>query len=340
MPAAPPTAATVAVITYCRPDLVRTCLTHLAAQTRPPDAVLVVDSSPDRRTEAVVADFPGTAYLRNEAGAGTMATSRAIALAATRTDVLAFVDDDAFADADWLEQLLRPYADPSVAAVGGRQRRGQTGEETPTGEPIGRLLPDGRLTGGFTAVLDDDLEVDHLLGANMSVRVSAVRALGGIHDHYPGTCLREESDMFLRLRRAGHRVVYTPSAVVTHVAAPYARGRRFDLRYQYYGQRNHVVLLSRTYGGPLTRRYLASALRAEVAGGLGAGVRRLAGGVGGTGGVDGGDAGTGDAGTGRAGLRARGRGAAGAFVRAAVAAAGLVGGVLAAARLRWTDGAP
>ena len=64
--------------------------------------------------------------------------------------------------------------------------------------------------------------MDHLLGANMSIRSQVLLDLGGIRDYYPGTCLREESDMFLRVRAAGHRIVYTPRAVVTHVAAPYA----------------------------------------------------------------------------------------------------------------------
>ena len=102
-----------------------------------------------------------------------------------------------------------------------------------------------------------------MLGANMSMRTRVARELGGIRDLYPGTCLREDTDMPLRMRRAGKRVVYTPFAAVRHVAGDYAKGRRFDARYRYYGARNHVVLLATAlgYSDPHFRRYLGTAAR-------------------------------------------------------------------------------
>lgn len=240
--------AAVAVVTYGRPTFVRACLEHLVAQSRPADQIFVVDASPDDLTRREVSSFPGVTYLRSEAGLGTTATSRGVALRATSCDVLAFVDDDAYADSDWLACLLVPYADPTVAAVGGLTRNGQPGELTEGVDTIGQLTPEGKLLGFFAADPGRDLDVDHLIGANMSIRVATARAIGGIRDYYPGTCLREESDILLRLGRAGHRIVYTPAAAVTHVAAPHPRGRRFNLRYHYYGHRNHVVLLTSTLG--------------------------------------------------------------------------------------------
>ncbi len=253
----------VVVATFNRPDNVRICLEHLARQSRRPDEIVVVDSSPHRLTADVVAAFPGVRYLRNEAGRGTTATSRAIGVAATGSDIVAFVDDDAYAEPDWLENLVARYADPSVAVVGGRASNGRPGEESEGLDAVGRLLPDGTLTGNFAADTGHDLDVDHVLGANMSVRRAALEQVGGIVDLYPGTCLREESDFVLRLGRAGHRVVYTPAAVVRHVAATYARGRRFDVRYTFYGHRNHVVLLSHAFGmgDPILRRFYGTALR-------------------------------------------------------------------------------
>lgn len=238
----------VVVATYNRPDHVRTCLEHLRRQTVPPDEIVVVDASPSRLTRAVVDTFPGVRYLRNDRGPGTTATSRAIGVAEVTSDIVAFVDDDAYAEPTWLEGILAPYADPRVGAVGGRAANGQPGEEDEGTDRIGRFLDDGSLTGYFAADPGRDVDVDHLLGANMSVRRSALDSIGGIHDHYPGTCLREETEPVLRLRLAGSRVVYTPAALVHHVAGPYAKGRRFDLRYTYYAQRNHVVLLARTVG--------------------------------------------------------------------------------------------
>jgi len=312
--------ATVVVATYLRPDHVGTCLEHLSRQTTRPHEVIVVDASPDARTEQVVSRYPGVRYLRNPRGAGTLATSRAIALEVAGGEVIAFLDDDAYARPDWLEHLLRPYLDERVAAVGGRALNGQKGEETAGVGEIGRLREDGRLTGHFAAHPGGVVDVDHMLGANMSFRRSVACELGGIHDYYPGTCLREDADMPLRMRLAGHRVVYMPDAVVEHVAGPYARGRRFDLRYDYYGQRNHLVLLSRTVGvrSPYFRHYLRSGLR-EISQDLGRARRSL---------VDSAQ------GHDHAGLR----GVGGGVSRAAVKVAGLMSGGVQVVRLRMSEG--
>lgn len=255
--------ASVVIATYRRPAFVEECLDHLERQSVPPERIIVVDASPDHETRDVVSRHPGVEYRRNERGIGATATSRAIGVTDLEEDVVAFIDDDAFAEPDWLERLLEPYDDPAVAAVGGRALNGQPGEEHDGLGRIGLLLPDGRLTGHFAADPGRVLDVDHMLGANMSVRMSVVRELGGIRDFYPGTCLREETDIALRIRRAGLRIVYTPFATVRHVAGVYARGRRFDTRYRYFGARNHVVLLATTLGyrDPHFRSWLRTAAR-------------------------------------------------------------------------------
>lgn len=236
------------VVTMCRPDFVRTCLGHLERQTLAPTETIVVDASPDRRTEELVHDeFPGVTYVRNPLGAGTMATSRELGFRASSGDIVAFLDDDAFAFPDWLAALLVPYEDPQVGAVGGRVLRGEPPEFHP-GMEIGRIRDDSSLSGNFDADPGHPIEVEHIQGANMSYRRSVLALLGGIHDGYPGTCLREESDLCCRVRSIGKTIVFAPGAVVDHVAAPYVRGKRFDLRYDYYGQRNHLVFLARNFG--------------------------------------------------------------------------------------------
>lgn len=259
--------ASVIVVTYRRPEHLRTCLTHLAALHTAPEQITVVDGSPDERTAQIVrGEFPRVAYLRNELGPGTTAESRQIGFAATIGDVIAYVDDDAFVEPDWLDELLRPYDDPDVVGVGGRTLNGLEGEESKGVGHIGLLMPDGTLTGNFAADSGQVIKVDHLLGANMSFRRSAIEAVDGIRGNYPGTCMCEESDISLRLGRAGGRLVFAPRAVVHHLGAPYGiGGKRFDRRWLYYSRRNHVVMLVRIYGwrDPILGRYLATALRSQ-----------------------------------------------------------------------------
>lgn len=257
----------VVVVTYGRPDSVRECLQHLERLDTAPLEVIVVDSTPDDRTRRLVREeFPQVRLLHSTLGRGTTPESRQLGFAVARGDVVAFVDDDAYAAPDWLDELVAPYADPDVVAVGGRADNGITGEESEGLDRIGRLLPDGRLTGYFAADPGRTIEVDHLLGANMSFRRSALEAIGGIRGNYPGTCLCEESDISLRLRATGGRLLYTPRAVVRHMAAPYGiGGKRFDRRYLYYARRNHLVMLVRNFGwrDPMVRRYARSTMRQQ-----------------------------------------------------------------------------
>lgn len=302
----------VVIPTYNRPDRVRDCLAHLEKQSVRPDRVVVVDSSADTRTEQLVRALPAVVYARNPMGRGHTPESRALGVSLTKEEVVAFLDDDANAHPDWLANLVARYADPEVAGVGGSALNGISGERGDGIGSIGLLLPDGRLTGFFAADPGKDVEVDHLLGANMSFRRTAIDAVGGFHGGYPGTCIREESDLALRLRKLGRKLIYTPAAVVDHLPGEYAKGKRFDRRYVFYAHRNSVVLLARVYGlrSAVLGRYVVTALRevlAEVRRGL-SGVKHI----------------------GRVGARQGLRTLAGGLSKALVITAGLVAGCPAA----------
>jgi GT2 family glycosyltransferase len=314
----------VVVITYERPDFVERCLDHLAAQTVAPREVLVIDSSLGTATgELVTTRYPSVDYLATAEGRGAMATARNIGYRRSSGEIVSFIDDDAFAEPTWIERLARHFDDPTVGAVGGRQIRDQPGELAEGVDRIGRLNPDGTLDGYFAADPGAVIEVDHLLGANMSYRRTVLDELGGIRDGYHGTCVREETDLCLRVSHAGYRLLFDPDAVVEHVAAPYAKGRRFDLRYQYWAQKNHCIVLIRNFGPThsLVRRYLLTSVGGALAV-IGARARRAVG-----------DARGGDA---SGAVRTLG----GALLRAAVVVGGTVAGVVAGLEYRRTDRRP
>jgi hypothetical protein len=68
--------------------------------------------------------------------------------------------------------------------------------------------------------------------------------------------------MFLRVRALNGRSLFVPDAVVDHVGAPHARGKRFDWRYMFWARYNHVLLLSRNFG--LTSRLSANWVAREL----------------------------------------------------------------------------
>src|SRR6187397_1425202 len=93
-------------------------LAGIDAQTRPPlEVVVVVDRNPSLLAE-VSGRWPHLHVVPNSDHGG-IAGARNTALAAARGDVVAFLDDDARPEPDWLEHLAAAYDDPAVQVVGG-----------------------------------------------------------------------------------------------------------------------------------------------------------------------------------------------------------------------------
>jgi GT2 family glycosyltransferase len=252
-----PLTATVIIVTLNRPDCLRRCLDALSNQTLPVHQTIVVDGSPDGRSKLIVEDFPGVIYLHNERGYGHMTLSRNIGLAHATGDVVAMIDDDAFAEPEWMANLLAAYADePNVGGVGGRAINNTPEADVPL-DQIGRIWPNGCLSANFHMDAPQRLEVEHVIGCNMSFRRDVLARLGGLRDDFPGTEVGEDTDISIRVRKLGYRMVFEPRAVVFHLGAPHSKGRRFDLRYEFFHRRNNFQLLIRNYGpGMVALKYL------------------------------------------------------------------------------------
>ena len=267
----------VCIVTYERPEFLRRCLRSLASGLNARTEIVIVDASAAGRPEIAADVGRPVEYVHAPQLAGWMTRSRNEALRHVRGEIVSFLDDDVVLRTGWERALLAAFDDPAVAAVSGRTCNGVPGEEHYE-KPIGRLLADGTLTDGFASLTDGPVEVDHGIGANMSFRRSVLAELGGFRDDYPGTALREDTDVFLRVRAIGGRAVFAPDAAVDHLPAPHVKGARFDTRYKLYGRRNHMVLLARDGGirSPMLRRWVGGQFAAVVrARGAGAKLRRL-----------------------------------------------------------------
>jgi glucosyl-dolichyl phosphate glucuronosyltransferase len=138
---------------------------------------------------------------------GRLGSARNTAAEFASGEVLAFLDDDAAAAADWLERLIAPYDNERVGAVGGAPW-----PVFEAGRPA--WFPhefDWVFGCAYRGLPLARAPLAHLIGANMSARSSALREVGGFHsdDH-------DDMDMCHRLAYAQYRVLYEPSAVVHH----------------------------------------------------------------------------------------------------------------------------
>lgn len=202
------------VVTHRADALLDACLASLAAQTRPPDELLVVVSNAPREIAAPALQLGSNVGFARAANAGA---------AAVRGDVL-LLNDDTILDPGCLAALAaaypaaaagpRPVLQPRIHLADGSGRldnvghgffpdgfvwaRGRLGDAAPVGQP-----------GGFS-------------GAAALVPREVWDALGGFDERFDS--YGEDVDLSLRLLRRGVDVVPVEAAVVHHhLGATYGR---------------------------------------------------------------------------------------------------------------------
>ena len=124
-------------------------------------------------------------------------------------DVLVFLDDDAWAEPDWLEHLLPPYADEGTVAVGGAPLP-EYQTRRPDWFPPNFDWVFGCAYEGLPTTL---APLAHLIGANMSVRREAFEKVEGFH-----SIDFDDLDLCMRVATAfpASAVLFEPRAVVHH----------------------------------------------------------------------------------------------------------------------------
>jgi glucosyl-dolichyl phosphate glucuronosyltransferase len=97
----------------------RDAVASVGAQHRPAlETIVVIDHNPDllARAERELTD----AVVVPNAGQRGASGARNTGVALSQGEVVAFLDDDAYASPEWLATMIVHFADPAVAGVGGR----------------------------------------------------------------------------------------------------------------------------------------------------------------------------------------------------------------------------
>lgn len=230
MPAASTVTMTVAVCTRDRPELLARLLHSIAGQSREPHEVLIVDNAPasERTRELVRGKFPLCRYVREPVPGLDFARNRALR-EATGT-VLAFIDDDAVAESNWVEATEQVFADnPRIAACMGKvdalslEHEGARLFEANGGFARGSSrihLPPGagdRPPGAPRPLIAWSISVGS--GVSMAIRQCVLAELGGFDEALDlGAALPGggDLDMLWRVLEAGHEIVYEPRVAAKH----------------------------------------------------------------------------------------------------------------------------
>jgi cellulose synthase/poly-beta-1,6-N-acetylglucosamine synthase-like glycosyltransferase len=140
---------------------------------------------------------------------GHLGSARTTAAELATGRYIAFLDDDASAEPDWLEQILAPFDDPSVIAVGGRPLPVYS-------KPRPSWFPpeyDWVFGCAYLGLPETTAPIRHVIGAAMAVRRDDLVAIGYFHSDN-----HDDMDMCHRLVHHSPTsvIVFQPTAVVNH----------------------------------------------------------------------------------------------------------------------------
>jgi GT2 family glycosyltransferase len=225
-----PSSLSVVIPTFQRPDWIGRAVRSLAVQARPPDEVIAVARDTDLPTHEAIAATQRTTLpfnLRRElvTEPGFMPPVKA-GVAAAQGDVIAVMDDDAEAEDGWAARLLGNYHDASVGAVGGRviNIHGGVVADVPVVSRVGYVNALGQFVGNMYCRpgFDGVVEVDFMLGGNMSFRREVARCLEFDLQLNRNVAQGYEVDIGLQVKALAWKVLFDPQLTVRHYSAPRA----------------------------------------------------------------------------------------------------------------------
>ena len=179
--------------------------------------IIVADDASIDETHALISNIANVRYVRQPENLNFLRNCNAAAKEA-RGRYLVILNNDAQVRPRWLSALVEAFeGEENVGAVGPKFIY-----------PNGRLQEAGAClnvdgTTKMIGLFDDPnlprynyrREVDYCSGACLMVETSRFREMGGFSDDFaPAYC--EDSDLCLRLREGGLKIIYEPASVVVH----------------------------------------------------------------------------------------------------------------------------
>ena len=223
---------------------IREAVASVQQQTkRPTEIIVAVDNNSSLWTK-LQRELKGPVRVVLNREAKGLSPTRNFGVDNAGGSLIAFLDDDAVAEPDWLEKLLVHFDDPNVYVAGGKAVLAWS-----QGRPV--WFPeelDWTVGGSFTWMPQRSAVVTNPHGHNMCFRREAFSAAGmfdtAVGRNGNGGQAGEEREFCLRLISSvpEARIIYEPAAIVRHKVPP-SRSR--------WG-----YLLKRSYGEGLCKAYI------------------------------------------------------------------------------------
>ena len=233
---------TVVVVNWNGEHFLDQCLSALMAQTVMPHEIILVDNASSDASLDIVRRFPLVHLLAQNDNLGfARGNNLAIEAAAPESEWIALLNPDAFPEPRWLEALLSATRDYPIFDIFGSKLVNAVNPAILDGAGdayhisglvwrIGHREPESSQS-------DQVREVFSPCAAAVLYRRSTLAELKGFDEDF--FCYVEDVDLGFRLRLAGYRCLYVPSAVAHHVGSGTTGGQHSDFAL-YHGHRNLV----------------------------------------------------------------------------------------------------
>lgn len=144
---------------------------------------------------------------------------------------LLFLDDDVTVHDDLISHHIASLNIKNVGGVAGRVITPGTKIEY-NNKKVGKITLLGKFTDGYSSTVKQ--EVDTVIGCNASWRKDVFYKVGGFDENYTGNAMREESDLSLKVKQLGYRILFDPKACVTHHREEKGGNRKTEGRLKWY----------------------------------------------------------------------------------------------------------
>jgi GT2 family glycosyltransferase len=228
----------IIIVNWNTKDLLLRCLqcVYDTAEDLDLEAIVIDNASRDGSAAAVRERFPGVSLIENETNLG-FARGNNQGFEIARGRHLLLLNTDVFVHPGTLKTLVETLDTvPGTGAAGcklfygdGRPQRSAFAFPTLATElwqalRLDKLFPQSRLFGRYRMTywdMEDSREVDSVLGACLILRGEGLRQVGGLDERF--FMYSEEVDLCYRLKLAGWKVRYVPTATATHLWGESAR---------------------------------------------------------------------------------------------------------------------
>lgn len=203
------------------------CIESLMKQDHTDKEIILVMDANNELYRMYVSSLPASVKIISNPHPG-LSEARNLGIRNADGDIIAFIDDDASVDKNYILTLLKNYEDPNIAGV--------TGKIIPEEKP--KYPEELYWVGGFTykGFPDKRCEVRNGHGCNISFRKKIFEKVG-MFDVKLGRVGRklvtaEETEFCIRISDSipGAKIIFDPSAIVYHKVHGYRQGIGYIVR--------------------------------------------------------------------------------------------------------------